>query len=326
MSDRAKNQEKLKILIAGGAGYLGGYLTDLLIKNGCEVTVYDNLLYEDRYLKPANFIYGDVRDSKKLLSIINGFDAVVWLAAIVGDGACAVEPYYTRAINVDSVKWLAENYKGKIIFTSTCSVYGFNNNLIDETSELIPLSLYAETKVAAEKLIINQHKNYLIFRLGTLFGVGDDHSRLRFDLVVNSLTMKAARGEVLKVFGGGQWRPLLHVKDAAEAIVFAIKNDLSGIYNLSNKNFMIKDVAEEIQNTLNSFNDSEVKIEYTNLKFEDLRNYKVSADKFKEFGWRPKHELASGIKEIYQRVKESRVKEPDHPLYSNAIFIKRKFF
>ena len=208
MSDRAKNQEKLKILIAGGAGYLGGYLTDLLIKNGCEVTVYDNLLYEDRYLKPANFIYGDVRDSKKLLSIINGFDAVVWLAAIVGDGACAVEPYYTRAINVDSVKWLAENYKGKIIFTSTCSVYGFNNNLIDETSELIPLSLYAETKVAAEKLIINQHKNYLIFRLGTLFGVGDDHSRLRFDLVVNSLTMKAARGEVLKVFGGGQWRHL----------------------------------------------------------------------------------------------------------------------
>lgn len=326
MSDLAKNQEKLKILVAGGAGYLGGYLTDLLVKNGYEVTVYDNLLYEDRYLKPTNFIYGDVRDSKKLLPIINNFDAVVWLAAIVGDEACKVEPYYTRAINVDSVKWLAENYKGKIIFTSTCSVYGMNNNLIDETSELNPLSLYAETKVAAENLIMNQHKNYLIFRLGTLFGAGDDYSRPRFDLVVNLLTMKAVKGETLKVFGGGQWRPLLHVKDAAEGISFAIKNNLSGIYNLSDKNFMIKDVAEEIQNTFSSLNDSEVKIEYTNLKFEDLRNYKVSADKFKAFGWQPKHGLASGIKEIYRRVKESRVKEPGHPLYSNAVFVKRKFF
>ena len=89
---------------------------------------------------------------------------------------------------------------------------------------------------------------------------------------------------------------------------------------------MIKDVAEEIQNTLSGLNDSEVKIEYTNLKFEDLRNYKVNADKFKESGWQPKYELAAGIKEIYRRVKESRVKEPDHPLYSNAVFIKRKFF
>lgn len=316
----------MKVLIAGGAGYLGGYLTDLLVENGYQVTVYDNLFYEDRYLKPISFIYGDVRDYKKLLPIINNFDAVVWLAAIVGDEACAVEPYYTRLINVDSVGWLAENYKGKIIFTSTCSVYGANHQVADESAELNPLSLYAETKAEAEKLIVNKHKNYLIFRLGTLFGVGDNHSRMRFDLVLNLLTMKAARGEILKVFGGGQWRPLLHVKDAAEAILFALQNNLNGVYNSSYKNFMIKDIAQEVQNTLNQIDNREVKVEYTNLKFEDLRNYKVSSAKLNDCGWKPKYELASGVKEIYQRIQESRVKDLDHPLYSNAAFIKRKFF
>ncbi len=322
--DTYKSMKKSKILICGGAGYIGGALTDLLQQNNYEVVVYDNLLYETRFLKNVPFIYGDVRDYKKLSSIINDFDIVVWLAAIVGDEACAFNPSVTREVNVNSVKWLADNFKGKIIFTSSCSVYGINNNLIDESADTNPLSLYAETKIEAEKIILNSSnsKNHLIFRLGTLFGISDTHSRLRFDLVVNTLTMRAAVGETLMVFGGGQWRPIVHVKDVAEAIMYSIQKDISGLYNLSYKNYMMKDIAEEIQKTLV---DLGTRVEYTNVKFEDLRNYRVSSEKFKAYGWQPKYGLDQGIGEVYRQIREGRIKEPQDPVYSNATFIKSRF-
>ena len=110
---------KPKILVVGGAGYVGGALTDLLMARGYEIEVYDNLTYESRYLKAVNFIYGDVRDYEKLSSIINNYDIVIWLAALVGDGACAINRSLTTEINLNSVKWLVENYRGKIIFMST---------------------------------------------------------------------------------------------------------------------------------------------------------------------------------------------------------------
>ena len=199
------HMQKSKILILGGAGYIGGYLTDLLAQNGYEVAVYDNLLYETRFLKNIKFIYGDVRDHEKLSSIINDFNIIIALAAIVGDEACAISPAVTRAVNVDSIKWLADNFKGKIIFASSCSVYGANNYIMDEAADLNPLSLYAETKIESENIILNSPNGngHLIFRFGTIFGAGDAYSRLRFDLVVNTLTMKAAVSEPLKIFGGG---------------------------------------------------------------------------------------------------------------------------
>ena len=107
----------MKILVVGGAGYIGGHLSDLLLRSGHDITVYDNLMFETRYLKDINFIYGDIREIEKLLTIMKDFNIVVWLAAIVGDGACAVDPALTRIINEDSVKWLVDNYEGKIVFT-----------------------------------------------------------------------------------------------------------------------------------------------------------------------------------------------------------------
>ena len=98
-----------KILVVGGAGYIGGFLTDHLRESGHDVVVYDNLLFEDRFLKDCSFIYGDIRDTKKLSPIVNKFDVVVWLAGLVGDGACAVNHGLTKALNVDSVKWLVDN-------------------------------------------------------------------------------------------------------------------------------------------------------------------------------------------------------------------------
>lgn len=307
-------------LVVGGAGYVGGCLVDSLRKYQHSITVYDNLIYENHFLKSVPFVFGDVRDREKLSSILPKFDTVIWLAGIVGDGACAIDPFLTQSINEDSVKWLVDNYSGKIIFPSTCSVYGINDDLIDETATLNPISIYAKTKLAAEQYIVNNAEKYLIFRLGTLFGLGDEYSRIRLDLVVNLLAKKAALGELLTVFGGQQWRPLLHVKDTATAIIYAIGNHITGLYNLSCKNYMIKEIAQEIADILKN-----VDIKYVDSKFEDLRNYRVSCKKFEKLGWTPSYTLKEGIVEIYQTIKDGRLKDTESVLYSNHYYLNKNY-
>ena len=257
-----------KILVVGGAGYIGGYMTDLLLQQGNTVTVFDNLMYEQRFLKPVNFIMGDTGERDKLLELFPEYDTVIWLAAIVGDGACAVDTKRSKQENEDAVKWLVDNYTGKIVFTSTCSVYGKNNNLIDENATPNPLSVYAETKLEAERYVVENAKDYLIFRLGTLYGMGDVHSRTRLDLVANVLAFKAAIGQPLSVFGGEQWRPMLHVKDVSEAVAFCLENNITGLYNLSENNYRIKEIARTIKEV-----EPSTEVEYTEMEFEDQRNY-----------------------------------------------------
>jgi len=309
----------MKILVVGGCGYVGGYLTDRMIHCMHDVTVYDNLTYESRFLKPVNFIYGDIRDFDKLSKIINDYEVVVWLAAIVGDGACAINPDLTEELNFGCTKWLVDNYKGKIVFMSTCSVYGINNDLIDELATPNPLSKYAETKLKAERYIANNHHEYLIFRLGTLFGLGDNFSRLRLDLVTNILTLKATRGEPLTVFGGEQYRPLLHVKDVATATLYCLNHNINGLFNLSYKNYTIKEIAETITSIVPG---SETIA--TDIKFEDLRNYKVKTDKILSKGWAPSYDLADGVMEIYKVVKDKRIVNSADPVYSNAVYLREK--
>ena len=228
-----------KVLVVGGAGYIGGKVTDILTERNIPFSVYDKLLYEHQYLKQLDFIYGDVRDTEKLEKILPEYSHVIWLAAVVGDGACAVRADLTKEINQDSVEWLSKHYDGRIIFTSTCSVYGKNDEEVNEKSQLNPLSLYAQTKMEAEKFL--QDKNSLIFRLGTVFGVSDTYSRIRMDLVVNYMTARAITENKLSVFGGTQWRPLVHVHNVAEAIVNNLDKDIKGIYNISTFNYQIKD-------------------------------------------------------------------------------------
>jgi len=307
-----------KILIVGGCGYIGGFLTDYLKANGYEVTVYDNLLFENRFLKPCSFIFGDIRDYKKLKKIINQNDCVIWLAGLVGDGACSVNPELTKELNVDTVKWLVDNFEGKIIFPSTCSVYGINNNLISEDAQPNPLSLYAATKLEAERYVIENKKDALVFRLGTLFGLGDRHSRMRLDLVANILSTKAAMGRPLTVFGGDQWRPLLHVRDVSTAILHGLQNNISGLYNLSYKNYIISDLAKEITKKI-----PDCTVVYTDMKFEDLRNYKVNNQKYMETGWVPQFCLADGVSQIYSLIKEGRVKDITDLVYSNAAYMRK---
>lgn len=319
MSD--EEREMGNVLVVGGAGYVGGYLVDYFLEMGCDVTVFDNLMYESRYLKDVPFIRGDVRDRKLLRQILHEYDTVIWLAAIVGDGACAVDPFLTQEINSTMPKWLVDNFAGKIVYPSTCSVYGVNNEKIGETAEPNPLSIYAETKLEAEQYIVANANDYLLFRLGTLYGLGDALSRIRLDLVVNILTQRAAQGLKLTVNGGEQWRPLLHVRDVATAMYYGLSMGLTGLFNLASENCTIKQIAETIKCQL-----VDVEVQYMDMTFEDQRNYRVHTDLWTNYGWEPQHTLKEGIREITEVICQGRIKNVGDSIYSNAGFINEHYW
>ena len=304
----------MNILVVGGAGYVGGGIVDKLKKNH-NVTVYDSLIYEESYRKDVDFVYGDIREQKKLLPLLDKCDAVIWLAALVGDGACAINPELTFEINSDSVKFLAENFNKRIVFLSTCSVYGAQEGLLDESSTINPLSAYASSKVKAEDYL--KDSNAIIFRLGTLFGISDEFSRIRLDLVVNILVTKALTEGKLTVFGGDQWRPLLHVIDGANAIDHTINLKTTGIYNLHYENFKIIDIANAIVERIPS-----ASIETTPMKFQDARNYQVSSEKlFQDTGFKASTNLLQGIDEVFNLISNNRIKDVSHSRYSNQNFL-----
>jgi len=305
-------KSKINVLVVGGAGYIGGAVTDILMERNIPFTVYDNLLYEHQYFKLVNFVYGDIRDTKKLKKLLPYYTHVIWLAAIVGDAACQIRPELTIEINQKSIQWLSKNYDGRIIFPSSCSVYGQNDSEVNENSSLNPLSLYAKTKMKAEKYL--QDKNSLIFRLGTVFGVGDNYSRLRMDLVVNYMTANAITKGKLSVFGGNQWRPLIHVYNVAEVMVNNLEKPITGIYNLATLNYQIKDLAEEISKITGC------KIEYVKQKFEDQRNYHVSTKKTEKeniLTFKKVYTVTDGVKQIYNLIKFKRVKYTENDIYFN---------
>lgn len=307
----------MNILITGGAGYVGGTITDQLAEHSYNVRVFDNLLYEDSYRKNVDFVYGDVRDHELLKRQLEWADAVVWLAAIVGDGACQLNPELTLDVNEHAVKWLADNFDGRIIFMSTCSVYGAQDKELDEHSATNPLSLYAATKLKSEEFLSG--KNAAIFRLGTLFGVGDQFARIRLDLVVNTLTVRAYTQGKISVFGGDQFRPLLHVKDVARAIIMNLEKEHIGVFNLHRQNVRISDLAYQVRNHF-----PDCVIETTDIPFQDTRNYRVSSQKAAEvFGFEAMSSIDEGIDELKYLIETKRIKDLEHARYSNQMFLER---
>ncbi|MCL5407138.1 MAG: NAD-dependent epimerase/dehydratase family protein [Patescibacteria group bacterium] len=307
----------MKVLVVGGAGYLGGAVTDILINSEHDLRVYDALLYEEEYRKGVKFIYGDIRNHEKLLPHLKWAEAVIWLAALVGDGACALNPEISTKINTDEVEWLSKNFDGRIIFMSTCSVYGAQDGELDENAPLNPLSVYAKTKLEAEKFLVD--KNAIIFRLGTLFGVSDEYSRVRLDLVVNTMTMRAFYDKELKVFGGKQYRPLLHVKDAAKTACDNLTTTKRGIFNLRKININMIELAEKVEKHF-----PDIKIEKVEMKFEDARNYRVKVDKAtKELKFAPKYEIEDGIKELKAVFAEGRIRDFLSPRFTNEMYLSK---
>jgi nucleoside-diphosphate-sugar epimerase len=309
-----------KVLLVGGSGYIGGLTCDYLIRDGFDVTVYDNLLYENRFLKEVNFVNGDVRDIEKLYNTSKDFDVIVLMAALVGDPACSVDHALTEEINYKAIKDFCEvvSPNKHLVFMSTCSVYGAQDGLLNEESGTNPLSSYAATKLKSEEHILA--KGGTIFRLGTVFGLGDTYSRLRMDLVVNVLTMKAIKDGEITINGGEQWRPIIAVKDIAEYVTEACKMKYPGIFVLSKENVIIKELGERIVDVI-----PETKINYTEISFQDARNYRVDNSKsLKTFKYQPQVTVEDEVKRMLVMFKENRVQNPEDKVYHNGAFLKNK--
>jgi nucleoside-diphosphate-sugar epimerase len=309
-----------KVLVCGGAGYIGGLTCDNLIKEGFDVTVYDNLLYENRYLKEIPFVYGDIRDTKRLYEVSKDFDVIVLMAALVGDPACSVDPILTEEINYKAIKDFCDvvSPNKHLVFMSTCSVYGAQDGLLNEDSPTNPLSSYALTKLKAEEHVLKLGGT--VFRLGTVFGLGDTYSRLRMDLVVNVLTMKAVKTGSITINGGEQWRPIIAVKDIAGYVTEACKERYSGVYILSKENVVIRELGEKIAKLVPN-----TEVKYTEISFQDARNYRVdNAKSLNTFKYKPVVTVEDEVSRMIKLFEENRVENPEDKVYHNGAYLKNK--
>ena len=255
-----------RVLVVGGAGYLGSVLTQKLLRRGFRVRILDSFIYGRRSLESfagdenLEIIEGDLRNIHTCVSSLAETDAVVLLAAIVGDPASKARPTETIETNVLAAQALASASKlhhiNRFLYASTCSVYGIGADLLDENAPLNPVSLYARTKIESEKIILGMGDEYFsptILRMGTLYGYSH---RMRFDLVVNTMSMKSFVDGKIQVFGGRQWRPLLGVEDAAEVYVRCLEANLQDVGNQvfnvgsDDQNYQIDEVAEIIGTSL----------------------------------------------------------------------------
>jgi nucleoside-diphosphate-sugar epimerase len=310
----------MNILITGGAGYIGSTLTPLLLAAGHRVRVLDHLVHGGESLLGVwcdpgfEFIRGDIRDRTTVQTAVLGQDAVVHLAAVVGDPACAREPDLARATNLDASLALIEESQhagvGRFIFASTCSNYGKMKNAnqyVDEDSELSPVSLYAETKVAVEQTLLGDQHNHswcpTPLRFSTVYGVSP---RMRFDLTVNEFTMEMLTKKHLKVFGEQFWRPYIHVWDVARAIQLVLDSPAATVggrvFNVgaTNQNFQKQQLVELIRPYAP---DALVEFVY---KAEDPRDYRVSFARItNQLGFKTTRTVAQGIGEVARLVQEN---------------------
>ncbi len=322
----------MRVLITGGAGYVGSTLAPLLLDQGHAVRVVDKLMHGGRPLLPVwshphfEFQLGDICDAGKLRSALAGVDAVVHLAAIVGDPACARQPEVARAVNQEASFALLEECKragvGRLVFASTCSNYGKMKNaseFVDENSELRPVSLYAETKVAFEKALLDPAQTGGVcttaLRCATIYGVAP---RMRFDLTVNEFTMELLTKQRLCVFGEQFWRPYVHVRDAARAIQLVLSQSpervRNAVFNVgaTDQNFRKLDLVELIKPYA-----QEAVVEFV-TKNEDPRDYRVSFEKIKSaLGFQITRTVPQGIREVAQLVCDGIIDDFSRPEYRN---------
>ncbi len=297
-----------KVLITGGAGYLGSVLTEILLNKGYKVTVIDNLIYKQTSVAPFSyndnfkFVLGDVRDNSVLKPLVDKHDVIIPLAAIVGMPACKAQPEATVDINYKQVQnivdWASNNQM--IMIPNTNSQYGSSTKIITEDSPFKPLSLYAETKCDAEKAVLDSG-NGIAMRLATVFGMS---YRMRVDLLVNDFVYKSVTDGYLVLFESHYMRNYIHVRDIANTFLFMIENYKkcnNNAFNvgLTEANCSKKDLAELIKSFIPSLT-----IVENNFKEDfDQRNYIVSNDKLENKGWKPQFSLEKGVKELIQGYK-----------------------
>jgi len=318
-------QGQKKILVTGGAGYVGDCVIDHLVKDKLnKIYVVDKLLYSDEYTRSdVEFKRMDII-SPEFLDFVKKekFDAIINLAAIVGEQACDIIPFETIKVNEVAVKDLCGAIKQvaphtRFIQASTCSVYGSSEELLNEESQTRPLGLYASTKLNAEKFV-KELDNHVIFRLATLYGLSAPFGRFRTDLVVNVLVTRASEGQKLVVIGGQQWRPLTHVQDVGRIFGEAATSNYTGMYILGNENFKVIDIAKMVDELV----DASGGIEIMEANLNDLRYYRIDNAKSLQQGITMRHTLKDGIESMKNFLKEGRIKNIWHKKYDNAKHIK----
>jgi nucleoside-diphosphate-sugar epimerase len=316
----------MRILVTGGAGYIGATTTRELLSAGHEVTVLDSLLHGQDEVAAAleaagaRVVRGDVRDSAMRREVLRDAEAVVHLAAIVGDPACAKDPELSHAVNVEATRALvAEAAAERFVFASTCSNYGRMADPlvpVDETAPLVPVSLYAEQKVQVERELLARDGVVTCLRFATIYGVAE---RMRFDLTVNEFTRDLWDGRTLEVYGEQFWRPYVHVGDAARAVAMVLAapaERIAGrVFNVghSDENYRKLDLVGLIRERL----------PHANVRFvhrdEDPRDYRVSFERIRsELGFDPVMRVPDGVAELLVGLEEQRFGDPFDRRFSNV--------
>lgn len=320
-----------RVVLLGAAGYIGSVLTRRLVDGGRSVAVLDRLDFGtdplDGVSGRPNFelIEGDFRDRDLVRRTVAGADAVVHLGAIVGDAACALDEPETVAVNYDAAVQVAESCRAlgvpRLVFASTCSVYGAADHVVSETSALNPVSLYAQTKIDAENRLLemrDERFHPVILRLGTAFGWSP---RPRFDLVVNLLTARAHFEGRALIFNGDQWRPFVHVRDIArsfEAAIEAPTSAVSGeVFNVgaNRMNRRLADLGRVLQKR---FPEASVLEQLT----PDRRDYRVDFTKIEQkLGFRSRVSLNAGIEEMRRALEAGAVDDYRSDAYHNHLAV-----
>jgi nucleoside-diphosphate-sugar epimerase len=336
LSSIAVNQRG-PVLVIGGAGYIGSHTVDLLLQNGFSVRVLDRLMYGQQSLAPYlnrrdfELIQGDATDITKLTLAMKGASAVVHLAGLVGDPACAVDEQFTRHTNIVATRMAKEVAQSlgvhRFVFASSCSVYGMSDKEVGENDALNPVSLYAQTKIDSEnELLFTARDDFFVtvLRFATVFG----HSaRPRFDLVGNLFTAQAMTDGLITVIGPQQWRPFIHVRDLARAIVKVLKENpalvQNQVFNVGDKrlNMTILQLAEAVQKVCSRHR--EVRISVSD-NIQDRRNYAVSFEKIRSLlDFEAATSLEDGIQEMVDNFQSGQYQHYREQIYSNVAMTRK---
>lgn len=320
------------VLVIGGAGYIGSALLPKLLDKGYQVRLLDMMLYGEgpirKVMRHPNLevMEGDFRQVDKVTAAMRDVDVVVHLGAIVGDPACALDQELTVEVNLMATRMVAEVAKGfgvsRFVFASTCSVYGASDETLDEMSALNPVSLYAQSKIASEAVLMglaDECFSPIILRFATIYGLS---GRTRFDLVVNLLTAKAIADGSITVTDGQQWRPFVHVDDAALAVLKAVEAPLSlvhkQVFNVGSneQNYRIREVGEIIKRLVPTS-------ELLDLGTSgDPRNYRVDFGKIRKvLDFRPTWTIEDGVRQVIDAFESGVVRDYRDPHYSNVKYL-----
>ncbi len=294
-----------RVLVTGGAGYLGSILVPTLLARGHEVTVVDNFMYRQTSLLACcadpkfRVIKGDVRDPDLMAREVSAHDVLIPLAAIVGAPACKRDPVTATATNLEAVRFLADRLSKdqRVLYPVTNSGYGIGekDKFCTEESPLRPISLYGRDKVEAEKILLDTGRA-ITFRLATVFGMAP---RMRIDLLVNDFTYRAVYDRFVVLFEAHFKRNYIHVRDITNVFMFGLDNwdrMVGQTYNvgLSDANLSKAELCGRIKAVIPDFHVLESEIGQD----PDKRDYIVSNAKIEGLGWRPAHSLDDGIREL----------------------------